>query len=84
MAQFNLLEFQKSAVEELLTSLSTIWRTSKRQIPLVFKSPTGSGKTFMMAHCIKGLNHLPNWDADKAFIWITFSDELAMQSKENY
>lgn len=84
MAQFNLLEFQKSAVEELLTSLTTIWRTPKRQIPLVFKSPTGSGKTFMMAHFIKGLNHLPNWDSDKAFIWITFSDELAMQSKEKF
>ena len=84
MAQFNLLEFQKSAVEELLTSFTTIWRTPKRQIPLVFKSPTGSGKTFMMAHFIKGLNHLPNWDSDKAFIWITFSDELAMQSKEKF
>jgi len=84
MAQFNLLEFQKSTVEELLFTLTSVWGSSNRQIPLILKSPTGSGKTFMMAHFIKGLNHLPNWDVDKAFVWITFSDELAMQSKEKF
>ncbi len=33
---------------------------------------------------MRGLNHLPNWDTDKAFVWITFSDELAMQSKDKF
>jgi len=38
----------------------------------------------MMAHFVRGLNKLPNWDIDKAFIWITFSDYLAMQSKKKF
>src|SRR5699024_8431345 len=54
------------------------------QRPLVFKSPTGSGKTFMVANFVNGLNYLPQWDYDKALIWITFSDDLAMQSKNKF
>jgi type III restriction enzyme len=27
---------------------------------------------------------MPTWDYDKAFIWITFSDDLAMQSKDKF
>lgn len=37
----------------------------------------------MLTHFVNGLNNLPNWDFDKAFIWITFSDTLAMQSKHS-
>jgi hypothetical protein len=33
---------------------------------------------------LHGLNTLPNWDYDKAIIWITFSDTLAMQSKDKF
>ena len=25
----------------------------------------------MLTHFVNGLNNLPNWDFDKAFIWIT-------------
>ncbi|MDD5431654.1 MAG: DEAD/DEAH box helicase family protein [Candidatus Omnitrophica bacterium] len=81
---FNPLNFQEEAVEDLLSRILLIWNREDRQMPLVFKSPTGSGKTFMLAHCIRGLNHLPNWDYDKAFVWITFSDDLAMQSKYKF
>ena len=38
----------------------------------------------MVAYFIKWLNHLPNWDEDKAFVWITFSDEIAIQSKDKF
>ena len=38
----------------------------------------------MLTHFVNGLNDLPNWDFDKAFIWITFSDTLAMQSKDKF
>lgn len=38
----------------------------------------------MLTHFVNGLNNLPNWDFDKAFIWITFSDTLAMQSKDKF
>ena len=61
-----------------------LWKRQDRQLPLVFKSPTGSGKTLTIAHFIRGLNHLPQWKIDKAFIWITFSDDLAMQSRDKF
>jgi len=38
----------------------------------------------MMASFINELNQIPTWDCDKAFIWITFSDDLAMQSKNKF
>lgn len=81
---FNLLPFQLETKEELLSTFVKLWKKTEYQLPLVFKSPTGSGKTLTIAHFIQGLNHLPNWDYDKAFIWITFSDDLAMQSKHKF
>ena len=42
--------FQANAVEELLKKFKTLWVTPYNNTQLVFKSPTGSGKTFMMAH----------------------------------
>lgn len=84
MEIFNSLRFQKKAVEDLLEMFVRIWKQDKRKIPIVFKSPTGSGKTFMVANFVRGLNHLPQWKRDKAFIWITFNDDLAMQSKNKF
>ena len=84
MLKFNLLPFQIKAVDELKNTFITLWKSKERKLPLVFKSPTGSGKTFMVCNFINELNNLPNWDVDKAFIWITFSDDIAMQSKEKY
>lgn len=84
MSRFSPLEFQKKAIEELTESFQKLWQQTDLQKCLVFKSPTGSGKTFMISNFIHGLNTLPNWDYDKAIIWITFSDNLAMQSKEKF
>ncbi|MDD5489245.1 MAG: DEAD/DEAH box helicase family protein [Candidatus Moranbacteria bacterium] len=84
MPAFNLLPFQKTAIDNLNEAFLCLWKKQDRQLPLVFKSPTGSGKTLTTAHFIKGLNHLPQWKVDKAFIWITFSDDLAMQSKDKF
>jgi len=84
MKTFNPLQFQKTAVENLTDMFVAIWKQQGRQLPIVFKSPTGSGKTFMTSLFIRGLNHLPQWKEDKAFIWITFSDDLAMQSKGKF
>ena len=81
---FNPLPFQKDTIDKLLFTFTELWKKDGKQLPLVFKSPTGSGKTFMMAHFVRGLNRLPNWDMDKAFVWITFSDDLAMQSKKKF
>ena len=84
MKTFNPLQFQKTAVESLTDMFVSVWKQKGRQLPIVFKSPTGSGKTFMTSLFIRGLNHLPQWKEDKAFIWITFSDDLAMQSKDKF
>jgi len=81
---FNPLQFQKVAIDELTKAFLNLWKKNERQLALVLKSPTGSGKTLTAAHFVKGLNHLPNWDEDKAFIWITFSDDIAMQSKKKF
>ncbi len=81
---FNPLPFQRETIEKLLTTLTELWKKDNKQLPLVFKAPTGSGKTFMVAHFLRGLNKLPYWDEDKAFVWITFSDDLAMQSKKKF
>lgn len=84
MAKFSPLPFQREAVDELLKSFTHLWPTQEKKLPIILKSPTGSGKTFTSALFINELNNLPNWDEDKAFIWITFSDDLAMQSKEKF
>ena len=84
MSGFNLLKFQKDAVDRLSDSFVDLWKNNNRQLPLVFKSPTGSGKTLMLANFARHLNHLPQWQEDKAFIWITFSDDLAMQSRDKF
>jgi len=84
MIKFKPLPFQQDAIDELKDTFVKLWVNESRQIPLILKSPTGSGKTYMMAHFINDLNQLPNWDSDKAFIWITFSDDLAMQSLRKF
>jgi len=84
MAKFNPLPFQREAIDELKKIFVRLWVNPDRQLPLILKSPTGSGKTFTSASFINELNSSPNWDEDKAFIWITFSDDLAMQSKDKF
>ena len=44
-----LMEFQKKAVDDLSKSFFNLWKTNEKQLPLVFKAPTGAGKTIMMA-----------------------------------
>jgi len=77
-------DFQSDTVDKLTGCLVNMWATQRSQLPIVLKSPTGSGKTFMLAHFVRGLNHVPTWDDDKAFIWITFSEDLALQSRDKF
>ena len=76
--------FQANAVEELLKKFKTLWASPNAATQLVFKSPTGSGKTFMMAQFINQLVSQPDWQEEVAFVWITFSDDLAMQSRDKF
>jgi type III restriction enzyme len=84
MSRFSPLDFQKKAIDKLTTNFLKLWEQTEPQRHLVFKSPTGSGKTFMVCNFVNGLNALPTWDYDKSFIWITFSEDLAMQSKDKF
>ena len=78
------LEFQDVAIGELCETFRTLWYAPGTQLPLVFKSPTGSGKTFMVTSFISDLTAVHNLDDDIAWVWITFSDDLAMQSKTKF
>ena len=76
--------FQANAIEELLRKFKQLWTSPHHPAQLVLKSPTGSGKTFMMANFISQLVNQPDWQHDVAFVWITFSDDLAMQSRDKF
>lgn len=78
------IEFQEQAVEQLLSQFKTLWKQSYRQIPITLKAPTGSGKTYMTEKFICELTKQPDWVQDVAFVWITFSDDLAMQSRDKF
>lgn len=84
MSRFNPLNFQQKAIDKLVSTFTKLWGNAEPQRLLAFKSPTGSGKTFMVANFVHSLNGMPTWDYDKAFIWITFSEDLAMQSKDKF
>ncbi len=84
MAQYNSFPFQQKAIDKLVESFKKLWHTGDNKLELTFKSPTGSGKTFMVTHFVDALNNQPDWIEDVAFVWITFSDDLAMQSKEKF
>lgn len=78
------IEFQELAVEQLLSQFKILWKQPQRQIPITLKAPTGSGKTYMTEKFICELTKQPDWVQDVAFVWITFSDDLAMQSRDKF
>ncbi|MBQ9666906.1 MAG: DEAD/DEAH box helicase family protein [Bacteroidaceae bacterium] len=78
------IAFQEKAVEELLEQFKRLWKNGSSMLDLTFKAPTGSGKTYMTEKFICELGNQPDWQQDVAFIWITFSDDLAMQSRDKF
>ena len=78
------MAFQIDAVDKLVNNIKRLWNNEDRQIPVVLKAPTGSGKTYMTQKTICDMAEQPDWDRDVAYVWITFSDDLAMQSKEKF
>lgn len=78
-----LKDFQKTAIDQLSLTFLDLWKTGKYKIPLVFKSPTGSGKTIMMAEFLRCLDDNYLFHEDKAYIWVSFGgDESYSQSKD--
>lgn len=80
----NKLEFQEKAINTLKKEIKRLWFGNKQATTIVFKSPTGSGKTFMMASVLNELVDDVEIGNSKAYIWITFSDDLAMQSMDKF
>ena len=80
---FVLKPFQETAVSELKNQFLSLWKEPKQNIPLVFKSPTGSGKTIMLAQFLRDMVSDPRFEGnDVAFVWFSFSEDSYQQSKK--
>lgn len=78
-----LKNFQKIAIDQLSNSFLDLWKTGHYRIPLVFKAPTGAGKTLMLAEFLRCLDDNYQFHEDKAYIWVSFGgDDSYSQSKD--
>jgi len=79
---FELKDFQKLAIDQLSSTFLDLWKTEKSQIEIIFKAPTGSGKTIMMAEFLRCLDENYQFHDDKAYVWVSFGgDDSYIQSK---
>jgi len=78
---FSLKKFQEEAIADLRLHFLELWETSNRRLPLIFKAPTGSGKTIMVAQFLQDLTGDPQFDVDKCFLWFSFNEDSYIQSK---
>jgi type III restriction enzyme len=76
-----LKEYQENAIEDLRKETDKLLDFSENKI-CVFKSPTGSGKTLMVAEFLKRLVTQRTDDKSLSFIWISVN-KLHDQSKES-
>ncbi|MBC8526329.1 MAG: DEAD/DEAH box helicase family protein [Candidatus Cloacimonetes bacterium] len=72
--------YQENAIQELLDKAKKLLNYSVNK-KLVFKAPTGSGKTIMMAEFLKQLAEDPEFRQNLSFIW-TAPRQLHIQSRE--
>lgn len=80
---FALKPFQETAISQLKNEFLSLWKLPNQNIPLVFKSPTGSGKTIMMAQFLRDIVSDPRFEGnDVAFVWFSFSEDSYEQSKK--
>ena len=82
MAIIHLKPFQEKAVADLRKQFLELWKRENRKLPLIFKAPTGSGKTVMVAQFLKDMSTDPQFDVDKSYLWFSFSEESYIQSKD--
>ncbi len=80
---FVLKPFQETAISQIKDQFLSLWKLPNQNIPLVFKSPTGSGKTIMLAQFLRDIISDPRFEGnDVAFIWFSFSEDSYEQSKK--
>ncbi|MFA7315349.1 MAG: DEAD/DEAH box helicase family protein [Candidatus Paceibacterota bacterium] len=79
---FPLKPFQETAIAKLKDQFLDLWKSSSTKLPLVFKSPTGSGKTVMLAQFLRDIISDPRFVGnDVAFLWMSKGPTLVEQSK---
>ncbi len=79
---FPLKPFQEIAIAKLKDQFLDLWKSVDTALPLVFKSPTGSGKTIMMAQFLRDIVSDPRFAGnDVAFLWMSKGPTLLEQSK---
>ncbi len=79
---FPLKPFQEKAVSKLKDKLLLAWKSDDVGFNITFKSPTGSGKTVMMAQLLQDIISDPRLTtSNKCFIWLA-PKGLEMQSKQ--
>ena len=74
-----LKQYQKKAIEELLNKTKNLLSKDNHKT-IVFKSPTGSGKTIMVAEFLNQICNLDEYKDTLSFIW-TAPRKLHIQSK---
>ena len=80
---FALKPFQETAISEIKNQFLSLWKLPNQNIPLVFKSPTGSGKTIMLAQFLRDIVGDPRFKGnDIAFVWFSFSEDSYKQSRQ--
>jgi type III restriction enzyme len=80
---FALKSFQETAISNLKNEFLSLWKLPNQNIPIVLKSPTGSGKTIMLAQFLRDIVSDPRFEGnDVAFVWLTFNEESYLQSKK--
>lgn len=78
-------KYQNDAIEELIEKFKTLYKVQSDETPtIILKAPTGSGKTYIAESFINKMSVQPDFNEDIAFIWMTCSDTLAIQSLEKY
>lgn len=77
---FNLAPYQEDAVNGVVNAFRELLRTNHETTQIVFKSPTGSGKTIMVAEALARLSR-EDLSGRYVFIWASMN-KLHLQSKE--
>ena len=78
-----LKKYQETAIEELVKKVSELLQSPAENKICVFQSPTGSGKTFMVARFIEDFI-VENRDQEVCFLWVSIGKgELHKQSKRS-
>lgn len=77
---FNLVPYQEDAVNGIVDAFRELLRTDHETTQVVFKSPTGSGKTIMVAEALARISR-EDLPSKYVFIWASMN-KLHLQSKD--